>query len=185
MRRTLAMCALALVAAGSAARGASLPGRGALEVSPSAAFRYASYFSNGDNFSATTLNLDAFVGYFVTDRVELGGSALVSYVSFSGSRTAAGMSGGLTFNFRSGNLAPYLRASVGFQAYDYDFGGSETNHLFPMLEGGARVMIGSTASVNFAVVFQHQSHPDGSTTLEADTILLGVGVSIFPVRGTE
>jgi hypothetical protein len=183
MRRILATCALALGLANAPALGASLPGRGAVELSPSLAFSYASYFSNSSsNFSVTTLDLDAFVGYSVTDRLELGGSALLSWGSSFGGQTAAGMAGGLTFNFRSGNLAPYLRAEFGFLAYDPQ---GETNRLFPMLEGGARVMVGNKASVNFTVGFRHQSHPAGSTTLEADTILLGVGVSIFPVRGTE
>jgi hypothetical protein len=94
------------------------------------------------------------------------------------------MSGGLTVSFRSGTLAPYLRASVGFLDYSGDNTMRyERNRLFPMLEGGARVMVGNAASVNFTVGFQHQSHPGGNTAFEADAVLLGVGVSIFPVRG--
>ena len=178
MRRILATCALALGLANAPALGASLPGRGALELSPSLAFSYASYFSNSSsNFSVSTLDLDAFVGYFLTDRLELGGSVLLSHVSFSGGQTTVGATGGLTFNFRSGNLAPYLRAEFGYGATPP----GETIRLFPVLEGGARVMVGNAASVNFTVGFQHESHPGGSTSL--DRVLVGVGVSIFPVQG--
>ena len=182
-RRILVTCALALALAHAPASADRLPGRGTLEVSPSLAFSYASFHSNGtSDFSATTLDLDTYVGYFVDDRLEVGGSAILSYVSFFGSTTTGGLTGGLTVNFRSGNYAPYLRASVGFlTGTGYD----QTNVLAPILEGGARVMVGKSASVNFSAGFRHQLHPGGSPVMDANTILLGVGVSLFPVRGQE
>jgi len=194
MRRFVAVLALYTFAFGlaSATPSESSPlGKGALEINPSLAYSHNSYSSFGStDFTTTTVNVSGFLGYFVSDMIEVGGAVLVSYQSFdfgapigSSSSTSAGLTGGVAVNFvSSGNVVPFLRGSLGFLSNSGDAGfGTETTVIAPLLEGGLRVMVGSSASVNFVVGYQHQTSALGVQDESANVITLGVGVSVFPV----
>src|SRR5262247_1158869 len=99
---------LAVLALGPAApapsQAASL-GRGTLEINPSFAHSSSRYYENGTlQFTTSTTNLSAFFGYSASDRLELGGSVIISRLSSDPgggqvSVTSAGLTGGVTFNF--------------------------------------------------------------------------------------
>lgn len=185
----IAPAALALGLAVSPSQ-AALLGKGALELNPSLAFSHNSYSAGGSSdFTTTTLDVSAFVGYFTSDLVEIGGGLLVSYQSIPGiftsrlSATHIGLTGGVTLNFAtSSNVVPYLRGSVGLLDNSGDTG-HETTYLAPLLEGGLRVMVGQTASVNFAAGFQHQTNAFGVQDESANIVTFGVGLSVFPKTG--
>jgi len=192
MRRRHAILVLLTLALGLASAGPSHAAglaKGTLELGPSLAYAHSSYeFQGSSDFSTTTLDVNAFLGYCLNPRVELGGSVLVSYqsVEFPGSifgnasATSAGLTGGITLNFSTaGNAVPYLRASLGFLANSGDATEHETTVLAPMLEGGLRLMVGNSASVNFAVGYQHRSDAFGVQDESANVITFGVGVSVF------
>jgi hypothetical protein len=187
----LALSALALGPAAPAPAQAASLSPGTVELNPSFAFNSSRYFLDGTlQFTTSTTDLSGFVGYCVSDRLELGGALLISRLSADPcggagiSVTSAGLSGGVTVNFSStGKLVPYLRGSLGFLSNTGDVGGSETTYLVPLLEGGLRAMVGSTASVNFVVGFQHQVHAGGEPDQSANIITLGIGMSVFPVLG--
>lgn len=179
----LALSALAFGFAGATPSESAELGKGAIELGPSLAYSHNSFSSD---FTTTTLDVNAFLGYFVSDMVELGGALLVSYQAvdfgggFDGSTTSAGLTGGVTVNFvSSGNVVPFLRGSVGFLSNSES--GSETTLIAPLLEGGLRVMVGSSASVNFGVGYQRLSNALGVQDETANVVTLGVGVSVFPV----
>lgn len=193
MRRPTAVLALLLLPLGlanAAPLESSDLGKGAIELNPSLAFAHNSYTYGGDSFDITTLDVSGLIGYFVSDMVELGGGLLVSHqtVDFGGpaeSATAAGLIGGVALNFvLSGNVVPFVRGSVGFLSNSGDFSeGTMTTVIAPLLEGGVRLMVGRSASVNFVVGYQHQSNVNGLQDLSRNSVTLGVGVSVFPVLG--
>jgi len=186
-----ALSALGFAAAGPTRLHAATLSPGTVELNPSFAFSSSRYFENGTlQFTTSTTNLNAFIGYCVSERLEPGGALIISRLSTDPgggagfSVTSAGLTGGVTLNFpSSGKLVPYLRASAGFLDNSGDFGGTDPTWLLPMLEGGIRAMVGSTASVNFLVGFQHQIHSGGEPDETANLITLGVGLSVFPVVG--
>jgi len=185
----VALSALALGPAAPPSEAASLS-RGTLEINPSFAHSSSRYYENGTlQFTTSTTNLSAFFGYCTSERLEPGGAVIISRLATDPgggqvSVTSAGLTGGVTFNFpSSGSLVPYLRASAGFLDNTGYAGGSETTYLLPMLEGGLRLMVGTTGSVNFLVGFEHQIHSGGQSDVSANLITLGVGVSVFPVLG--
>jgi hypothetical protein len=192
MRSVAAIVALVVLTLGpgGAAPSAAAPlGKGALEIGPSLAFSHNSYSDVSQSIfftslSTSTLDATGFVGYFVTDMVELGGSARVTYQSYdygfgSSSSTVAGLTGGITLNFiSSGSIVPLLRGSLGVS-----WGGPE-NMLIPSLEGGLRAMVGRSASVNFLVGYQHQTIPFSDVgDRSVNSVTFGVGVSVFPKTG--
>lgn len=195
MRRLTASLVLSVLALGfttATPSESSELGKGAIEISPSLAFSHSSYSSSGTtDLTTTTLDVSGLVGYFVSDLVELGGGPLASYQSvdlgggfFGGSQSATsiGLIGGVGLNFvSSGNVVPFVRGSLGFLSNSGDVSGTKTTIIVPLLEGGLRVMVGNSASVNFAVGYQHQSNALGVQDESANIVTLGVGVSVFPV----
>jgi hypothetical protein len=179
---------------GGPAPSAAAPlGKGAVEIGPSLAYSHSSYsFSGSSDFSTTTVDVNGFVGYFVTDMVEVGGSLLVTYLSIdagpsaNASSTDAGLTGGITLNFvSSGNVVPFVRGSLGFTSHSGEASfGSQSTLIAPLLEGGLRAMVGRSASVNFTVGYQHHSDALGVPDESANIVTFGVGVSLFPKTGT-
>ena len=195
MSRLAVLFALSLPVLGlanAAPSQASDLGKGAIELNPSLAFSYNSHSGGyaGLDFTTTTLDVSGLVGYFVSDMLELDGGLLVSYesVDFSAyggrtSETAAGLIGGVAINFpSSSNLVPFIRGSVAVQLHSGDlYVDDATTIIAPLLEGGMRVMVGRSASVNFVVGYLHRSNVSGVQDLTANSVTLGVGLSAFPV----
>ena len=181
----LALFAIALTAIGVAPRPAKAAqiAPGSIEFSPTVSYSYSNLkregYGNVDTFSE--LNATPLVGYCVSDHFEVNGGLLVRHQSQNGSsQTGFGATAGVTYNFsRQGNLIPF--GSVGFGSLFYDgFTLDNTAVLFPTMSGGARVLVGSSASVNMALGYQHESNANGEFNASANRLLASVGVSLFP-----
>ena len=180
----MALLAVPLSAAGSppSATGNQLS-EGSVEVSPSVSFSHQNFKREGYGNVETSTRLDIAptVGFCVSRHYEVTGALLTRHQSVNGnSDTALGASAGLTYNFNSaGNVIPY--ANVGFGALFYGgFALDQTAVLAPMVTGGIRVLVGSTASVNMSLGYQHESNADGEFNASANRVLAGVGLSVFP-----
>jgi hypothetical protein len=158
---------------------------GSVEFSPSVTFSHSNFkregYGNVEHF--TQLDVRPTVGFCLTDHYEVTAGLLARHQSVNGeSNTALGASAGLTYNFsRHGSVIPF--ASFGFGALFYDgFTMDNTAVLAPMIAGGVRVPVGSNASVNMSLGYQHESNADGEFNASANRVLAAVGVSLFPWR---
>jgi hypothetical protein len=156
---------------------------GSIEFSPTVAFSHQNFKRQGygNVETSTRLDITPTVGFCVSRHYEVTGAFLTRHQSSNGnSDTALGASAGLTYNFNSaGQLIPF--ASVGFGALFYGgFALDETAVLAPMVTGGLRVLVGSTAAINMSLGYQHESNADGEFNASANRVIAGVGVSLFP-----
>jgi hypothetical protein len=186
--RSLALLSLAI--APSIATAATLR-EGTVELAPSMSLTRTSLsFLGSDAGSITSITGSARLGYCLTNRVEIDGELLVDHTSIdppgspSENATSIGIGGGLTFNFASSSQTiPFLRFGLGILTNSGDLSaGTETTVLAPVIEGGLRVLVGSSASVNFAAQYEHAENAFGDPDLNANTFGLVVGVSVFPNR---
>ena len=182
----MAAFAVPLAPARSAASSALGTGRiasGAIEFSPTVTFSHSNFRREGYGNVETNTQLTASptLGFCVSDHFEVMGGFLTRHESVNGtSDTALGATAGLTYNFSpQGTFIPF--ASVGFGALFYDgFSMDDTAVLAPMITGGVRVLVGSMASVNMSLGYQHESNANGEFQASANRVLAGVGVSLFP-----
>jgi hypothetical protein len=188
------ICAAALLSVPHAAHGAqnvtrtkvyrSVPA-GTIEFSPSVTYTHWNMkregYGNVDTF--TKLEITPTLGYCVSNHYEVTGGFMTRHESQNGtSETALGATAGLTYNFSpQGGFIPF--ASLGFGALFYDgFSFNNTAVLAPMLTGGMRVLVGSAASVNASLGYQHESNAQGEFGASSNRLVAGVGVSLFPWR---
>jgi len=188
------VCAAALLSVPHAAHGAqnvtrtkvyrSVPA-GTIEFSPSVTYTHWNMkrqgYGNVDTF--TKLEITPTLGYCVSDHYEVTGGFMTRHESQNGtSETALGATAGLTYNFSpQGGFIPF--ASLGFGALFYDgFSFNNTAVLAPILTGGMRVLVGSAASVNASLGYQHESNAQGEFGASSNRLVAGVGVSLFPWR---
>jgi hypothetical protein len=178
----LALAAAAWLSGAGEARGSQIA-TGSIEFAPSVSFSHTNMkregYGNVDTF--TKLDITPTIGYCVSDHYEVTGGFMTRHESSNGvSETALGATAGLMYNFSpQGGLIPY--ASVGFGALFYDgFSLNDTAVLAPMLTVGVRVLVGSTASVNANLGYQHESNALGEFGVTENRLLAGVGVSLFP-----
>jgi hypothetical protein len=158
---------------------------GSIEFSPTVSFSHQNFKREGYGNVETTTRLDIAptIGYCLSNHYEVTAAFLTRHQSANGtSDTALGASAGMLYNFSSqGNVTPF--AGVGFGALFYDgFSFDETAVLAPVLTGGIRVLVGSNASVNMSLGYQHESNADGEFQASANRLVAGVGVSLFPWR---
>ena len=158
---------------------------GTIEFSPSVTYTHWNMkregYGNVDTF--TKLEITPTLGYCVSDHYEVTGGFMTRHESQNGtSETALGATAGLTYNFSpQGGFIPF--ASLGFGALFYDgFSLDDTAVLAPMLTGGVRVLVGSSASVNASLGYQHESNAQGEFGASSNRLVAGVGVSLFPWR---
>jgi hypothetical protein len=158
---------------------------GSVEFSPTVSFTHQNFkregYGNVEHF--TQLDVRPTVGFCLTDHFEVTTGFLARHISQNGtSDTALGASAGVIYNFsQRGSVIPY--ASFGFGALFYDgFTMDRTAVLAPMVSGGVRVPVGSKATVNMSLGYQHESNADGEFNASANRMLASVGVSIFPWR---
>jgi hypothetical protein len=156
---------------------------GTVEFAPSVSYIHGNVkregYGNVDTF--TKLEVTPTIGYCVSDHYEVTGGFMTRHESVNGmSQTALGTTAGLTYNFSpQGGFIPF--ASVGFGALFYDgFHLDNTAVLAPMISAGVRVLVGSSASVNASLGFQHEANAQGESGLSSNRIAAGVGVSLFP-----
>jgi hypothetical protein len=189
MKIRTALLALVLpatfVVAVPAHAGANQLSTGSIEFSPTVSFSHQNFKREGYGNVETTTRLDIAptIGYCLSNHYEVTSAFLTRHQSANGqSDTALGASAGLLYNFSSqGNVTPF--AGVGFGALFYDgFSFDETAVLAPVLTGGIRVLVGTNASVNMSLGYQHESNADGEFQASANRLVAGVGISIFPWR---
>jgi len=189
MKTRTALLALVLLAALSVAipegAAANQLSTGSIEFSPTVSFSHQNFKREGYGNVETTTRLDIAptIGYCLSNHYEVTAAFLTRHQSANGqSDTALGASAGLLYNFSSqGNVTPF--AGVGFGALFYDgFSFDETAVLAPVLTGGIRVLVGSNASVNMSLGYQHESNADGEFQASANRLVAGVGISLFPWR---
>ncbi len=174
--------AAALLALPGTARGNQIA-TGSVEFAPSVSFSHTNMkregYGNIDTF--TKLEITPTIGYCVSNHYEVTGGFMTRHESSNGvSETALGATAGLTYNFSpQGGFIPY--ASLGFGALFYDgFSMDDTAVLAPMITGGVRVLVGSTASVNANLGYQHESNAQGEFGVSENRLIAGVGISLFP-----
>lgn len=161
--------------------------KGTVEITPALSFSHNSFsFSGTDLWSISTLLGSSQVGYCLTDVVEVSGGPMVSQTSVSSpgdvsdSVTQLGFIGGFLLNLGGGERAvPFLHGAFGFQT---NSGGDESTGLMLIAEGGVRMLVGDSASLNFGLGYQHLSNALGIKDLSASTFALGVGVSLLRHR---
>jgi hypothetical protein len=158
---------------------------GSIEFAPTVSFSHQNFKREGYGNVETTTRLDIAptIGYCLSNHYEVTAAFLTRHQSANGtSDTALGASAGMLYNFSSqGNVTPFM--GVGFGALFYDgFSFDETAVLAPVLTGGVRVLVGSNASVNMSLGYQHESNADGEFQASANRLVAGVGVSLFPWR---
>jgi hypothetical protein len=158
---------------------------GTIEFSPSVSYSHWNMkrqgYGNVDTF--TKLEITPTIGYCVSDHYEVTGGFMTRHESQPGSSdTALGTTAGLTYNFNpQGGFIPF--ASLGFGVLFYDgFHLDNTAVLAPMVNAGMRVLVGSSASVNANLGFQHEANAQGESGLSSNRLVAGVGVSLFPWR---
>jgi hypothetical protein len=158
---------------------------GTIEFSPSVTYTHWNMkrqgYGNVDTF--TKLEITPTLGYCVSNHYEVTGGFMTRHESQNGtSETALGATAGLTYNFSpQGGFIPF--ASLGFGALFYDgFSFNNTAVLAPILTGGMRVLVGSAASVNASLGYQHESNAQGEFGASSNRLVAGVGVSLFPWR---
>ena len=158
---------------------------GSIEFSPTVAFSHWNMkregYGNVDNF--TRLDITPTIGYCMSNHYEVTGAFMTRHESTNGvSDTALGANAGLTYNFSpQGAVIPF--ASVGFGTLFYDgFSFNDAAVLAPMLTGGIRMLVGSSASVNVNMGYQHESNAQGEFGASSNRLVAGVGVSVFPWR---
>lgn len=180
----LVLCTAALNMAPAGATANQLS-TGSIEFAPTVSFSHQNFKREGYGNVETTTRLDIAptIGYCLSNHYEVTAAFLTRHQSANGtSDTALGASAGLLYNFSSqGSVTPFV--GVGFGALFYDgFSFDETAVLAPILTGGIRVLVGSNASVNMSLGYQHESNADGEFQASANRLVAGVGVSLFPWR---
>jgi len=192
-RRSVALviATIATMACGASQVAAATLEKGTIELTPSLGFSRNSFsYSGSDAGSLTTLTANGLIGYCITDHVELGGGLLINYQSAdipgfgSESATSLGVVGGMQYNFSSGGQTiPFVRGAIGVVTNSGNLSaGDRTTVIAPAISAGLRVLVGSAASVNFGVGYQHQTSALGVQDLSANTFAMEIGVSIFPGR---
>lgn len=175
---------LAIILAAPPAGAAQLP-RGTSELFVDAAFAHNSFSYRDDSIGSTTqLDLGLGVGYCVSDVVELGGAFTILHAGYDGengdsdSATAAGLQGSVTLNIATrGATVPYVSAELGVVDYS---GSGATSYALPVIGAGIRFLVGNSASLNVGAHFVRLTNAQGREDLDATSLQLGAGVSLFP-----
>lgn len=152
---------------------------GSIEITPTVSFSHWNVkregYGNVD--TATQLDITPALGVCITDHWEVTGAALVRHSSMNGnSDTGLGARAGVLYNFnRRGGVIPFAGAGFGVLFNDgFTFDGTAV--LFPDVAAGVRLPVGSAASVNLSLGYQHES--DGHVMV--NRVVSQIGVSLFP-----
>jgi len=180
--RTAMMTAL-LVTGWTGRAGAEQIAAGSIELAPTVSFSHSNFkregYGNVETF--TRLDFTPTIGFCLNEHYEITTGLWARHTAANDeSDTALGATAGFTYNFSPrGGVIPF--ASLGFGALFYDgFSFDGTAVLAPMITAGARMLIGSSASVNLSLGYQHESNAEGEFNASSNRIVAGVGVSIFP-----
>jgi hypothetical protein len=178
---TVVLTLLALALIGPTRARAGQTSAGSIELTPTISFSHSNLKREGygDVDTSTQLDVTPGVGVCLTDHWEVTGAALVRYLDSNGSSdTGLGMRAGVLYNFdRRGSVIPFAGAGFGV-LFNSGFTFDDTAVLFPDLTAGVRLPVGSAASVNLSLGYQHES--DGH--VKVNRVVSQIGVSLFPWR---
>jgi hypothetical protein len=128
---------------------------------------------SGSYSSARTV---PFIGYFLTDEVEVGGAFIVetgNYDSNDYTTTALSILGRYNVPIEE-NL--YLFGEIGLEQVNVDDGSDASAFLLGV---GARVFPKDNFSINFLLDYIIGSYETGNTDVDTDGFRLSVGLSVF------
>jgi len=159
--------------------------RGANEVVASGSLNHTEYSER--NWSATSVHLSAGFLRAVTDAAQVGGALLLRHESFDtgpGSDLrggSAGIEALARLNFGdSPRIVPFAQAGIGVTMWVGDFERDTETWLLPELTLGVRFLVHDLASFNLGLSWLHEFNALSRRDLEANSIVLGFGFSIFP-----
>ena len=162
-------------------------GEGDLELS-ARLNRSFNYLSDGTGNSAVSRDFDlaTFVGVFVSDRIQVGGTLFAQFSSedyINGEYVGGTMFGigpNIVFNYNTqGQIVPYADIGIAVALGSGDFSGDEIVWVAPSIRGGARALIGESTSANLGFGFAHMTNTYGVTGISNYSFSVFVGVSIF------
>jgi hypothetical protein len=183
MRKGILLTAIVLMIASSA--NASVIGPGSVEFTADGAFQHQSL--SDDLGSQTLLRMSGGFLYAFSGLVQAGAGLLMQFESIdpgfgdSVSRSAFGADGTLRFNFGdSSSVVPYAEARVGFLLYGGDYYNDPSTTIQPGGGLGFRIMVNDAAAMSVGLNYIYEINAFGSDQIDAHTILLGFGLSVFP-----
>jgi hypothetical protein len=140
----------------------------------------------GENDTSNDFDLATFIGVFVSDRIQVGGTI---FAQFSTEEIVGGLSSGgtmigigpdIVFNYNtSGSIVPYVDIGIAVALGSGDGSGDEIVWIAPSVRGGARALVGDSISANFGIGFAHMSNTYGVTGVSNYSFSAFVGVSFF------
>lgn len=161
---------------------------GTIEFATTFLFDHSSYSADGTDAGSTTqINLEGSFGYCVSEMIELVGSLALVHQSYdspgqaSADATAYGGGGALVLNFPTqGSLVPFLEVGASLLAYSGDGADDlETTWVLPTAGVGVRFLVTESAALTSGVFYRHLNNALGAEDLSANSISLGVGISIL------
>jgi hypothetical protein len=169
---------LAMLAAVQA--GAASISEKSIELMTSVNFQHSSVSDGNTSEGLTQFDLDGTAGYFINNRIEVGGGLHISHQSAIGvSTTGVGLTASGFYNFATtGNVIPYAGLSLGFVSHGGDLGDS-TEGIIPELTGGIRFPMHDVISMNVFAGYRHVTNALGYDYLSSNDVFLGFGVSWF------
>lgn len=140
--------------------------KGTIEAGGSLGFSSTTSVSNGqtaDN-SSTTFRIEPYIGYFITNGLELGIVPSFSTSSF-GDNSSTSFGGyfapAWNFDLRS-NLFPFIEGRIGYNTYSYDDGNSATDDpsysgIAWGVRGGVKVKLGNSGLFNVSLSYDQMT----------------------------
>jgi hypothetical protein len=162
--------------------------KGDFEINGRLAFSHNNVSYDGDSRGSTSdLELSTFMGVFVSDLIQLGGTLFVANSSVdpdngdSYSGTMFGIGPDIVFNFNNeGPIVPFIDFAVAIAMYSGDIYGEETGYILPSLQVGIRALIGNSAAANFGIGYARTINNSGIEDLSSNSLSLFAGFSVFP-----
>ena len=120
-----------------------------------------------------------FIGYFISDEIEIGGGFSVETGDYEGSgyTTTALMLLGRFNVATEDNLV--LFGEAGIEQVNVDQGAGGVDRTAFILGVGGRVFPSDAFSLNFSLNYIIGSYDSGATSTDTDSIRLGMGLSVF------
>jgi hypothetical protein len=143
-------------------------------------------FGEDVEFSTTSVEVQAGVGYFFTSNWELLGNLLIDHTGFGGdfdgSLTDFGLLADVLYHFNtSGSIIPFVGAGLGFVNHGGDVGDDEddTTLIVPEILAGLRWPFREVVSLNLTGGYRHQDSPLGIDDADGNEFFITFGFSFF------
>jgi hypothetical protein len=160
-----------------------------MEIEGRGSFSHDSFSAAGDDVGSTTeMNLSGTVGYAVTNAIQVVGGLQFQRASASpeggdsSSFSGYGARAGARYNFTTqSSIVPFVEAGMSFLAWSGDgYEDAKTTMGLPYVGGGARLLIGNSASINFGGQFERTTNALGVEDMDSNSFGFYTGISVFP-----